>query len=78
MAPLTTAARNALPASAFAGPNRSYPVNDQAHARNALSRAAQFAGPATQAAVKRKVTKKFPQVDNATRQKNLQVFGAKK
>lgn len=27
MAPLTTKARNALPASKFAGPDRSYPVN---------------------------------------------------
>jgi len=32
MARLTAAARNALPDSAFAGPNRSYPVEDKAHA----------------------------------------------
>ena len=36
MAKLSTAARNKLPASAFAGPGRSYPVNDKAHARAAL------------------------------------------
>lgn len=42
---LTTKQRNALPASAFAGPSRSYPVNDKAHARAAKSRAAQFASP---------------------------------
>ena len=32
MARLTAAQRNALPDSAFAGPNRSYPVEDKAHA----------------------------------------------
>lgn len=46
MAKLTTKARKALPASDFAGPNRSYPVNDRRHAANAKSRAAQFASPA--------------------------------
>jgi hypothetical protein len=32
MARLTAAKRNALPDSAFAGPGRTYPVNDKAHA----------------------------------------------
>lgn len=41
MAELSTAARKALPASDFAGPGRSYPVNDKAHARNAKARASQ-------------------------------------
>ena len=41
MAELTTKKRNALPSSAFAGPNRSYPVNDPSHARNAKARASQ-------------------------------------
>lgn len=45
MAKLTTKERNALPDSAFAGPNRSYPVEDAAHAKNAKARASQFAGP---------------------------------
>ena len=45
MAKLTTKARNALPDSAFAGPGRSYPVQDKAHARNAKARAAQHASP---------------------------------
>lgn len=44
MAKLTTKERNALPDSAFAGPNRSYPVEDKAHARAAKSRASEFAG----------------------------------
>lgn len=41
MAKLTTKARKALPDSAFAGPDRSYPVNNASHARNAKSRASQ-------------------------------------
>ncbi len=38
MAKLTAKARNRLPDSAFAGPGRSYPVEDKNHARAALSR----------------------------------------
>ena len=41
MAKLTTKARNALPAKTFAGPGRSYPVPDKAHAANAKARASQ-------------------------------------
>jgi len=41
MAKLTTKARKALPKSDFAGPDRSYPVNDRSHASNAKSRAQQ-------------------------------------
>jgi hypothetical protein len=36
MARLTAAQRKALPASDFAGPNRSFPVQDADHARAAL------------------------------------------
>ena len=39
MAKLTAKARKALPDSAFAGPNRSYPVQDRGHAIAAKSRA---------------------------------------
>ncbi len=41
MAKLTTKARNALPASTFAGPGRSYPIPDKSHAANAKARASQ-------------------------------------
>lgn len=37
MAKLTASARRALPAKVFAGPGRSYPVQDPAHARAALA-----------------------------------------
>lgn len=57
MAKLTTKARKALPSSAFAGPGRSYPVEDKAHARNAKSRAAQFASPSLKAKVDARANK---------------------
>lgn len=41
MAKLTTKKRDELPSSDFAGPGRSYPVQDRAHASNAKARATQ-------------------------------------
>jgi hypothetical protein len=42
MAELTTKARNKLPNSKFAEPDkRAYPIEDKAHARNAKARASQ-------------------------------------
>lgn len=41
MAKLTTKARKALPASKFAGPDRSYPVDTRNRAANAKARASQ-------------------------------------
>jgi len=41
MARLTTSERSALPDSAFAGPNRSFPITDPSHAANAKARATQ-------------------------------------
>lgn len=41
MAKLTTTKRNKLPKSAFAGPDKSYPVPDKSHAANAKARATQ-------------------------------------
>lgn len=38
---LTSGMRKALPASSFAGPDRSYPVTDASHAANAKARATQ-------------------------------------
>ena len=42
MAELSTKARKSLPSSDFAGPGRSYPVNDKSHAANAKARATQM------------------------------------
>lgn len=62
MAKLSTAARKKLPAKDFAGPGRSYPVNDASHARNALSRVSQFGSSAEKAKVRAKVHAKFPNI----------------
>lgn len=56
---LTTQKRNALPNAAFAGPGRSYPVQNRSHAVNALARASQQVNagnlsPATAAHIKAK------------------------
>jgi hypothetical protein len=61
MAKLTTKKRKKLPAKDFAEPKeRKYPVEDKAHARNALARVSQHGTPAEKAAVRRKVHSKFP------------------
>jgi hypothetical protein len=60
MAKLTTQTRKALPSGDFALPGRRYPVEDKNHARNALSRVSQNGTPAERAAVRRKVSAKFP------------------
>jgi len=60
---LSTKQRKKLPASDFAGPDRSYPIEDEAHARNALARSSQFASPELRAKIKRKVKRKFPNMD---------------
>jgi hypothetical protein len=39
VAKLTAKTRSKIPSSEFAGPDRSYPVEDKAHARDAKSRA---------------------------------------
>ena len=51
--------RNALPKADFAGPDRSFPIPDASHARNALARAHFAANPA---AIKAKVAAKFPSI----------------
>lgn len=64
MAKLTTKARNNLPDAAFAGPHRSYPVQDASHARNALARVSQAVNAgrmstSTAAKIKAKARKKL-------------------
>lgn len=57
MSKLTTKSRNKLSGSDFAGPDRSYPVEDKAHARNAKARASEYASPALKAKVDRAADK---------------------
>jgi hypothetical protein len=54
MAKLSKSTRSALPGSSFAGPDRSFPVNDKAHARAAIMDSKYAANPA---AVKAKAEK---------------------
>jgi hypothetical protein len=60
MAKLTAKARNAIPTKNFAGPDRSYPIENMSHARNALSRVSQFGTADLKKAVRAKVHAKFP------------------
>jgi len=61
MAKLSSGARKALPTKAFAEPGeRKYPIENEAHAKNALSRVAQSGTPAEKTKVKAAVKKKYP------------------
>ncbi len=62
MAKLTAKRRNALPGKSFAGPNRSFPIEDKSHARNALSRVSQFGSSQLKAKVKAAVHRKYPDI----------------
>lgn len=59
MARLNAQRRKALPASDFAGPARSFPVDTPGRARAALGRATQF-HPELKAKIRAKVARKFP------------------
>lgn len=62
MAVLSYKSRKALPSSAFALPGkRKFPIEDPAHARNALARA-HFASPEEQATIKAKVKRRYPSI----------------
>ena len=62
MAKLTSADRKALPSQDFAGPDRSYPINDASHARNALSRVSEFGYPELKEKVRAAVRRKYPSI----------------
>jgi hypothetical protein len=62
MAKLTAAARKKIPAKSFAGPDRSYPIEDKSHARNALARAS---GKPVAARVRAAVHRKYPDMGKA-------------
>ena len=61
MAVLTTQAREDLSKKQFALPKQEgYPIQDLAHARNALARVSQHGTPSERATVRRKVYSKYP------------------
>lgn len=59
---LTTNGRKHIKAKNFALPGRRYPIEDKAHARNALARVSQFGSPSEKAKVRSKVSKKYPSI----------------
>lgn len=59
MAKLNAKARNALPAKDFAGPGRSFPIENESHARNALARVANKSSD-VKAEVRANVHAKYP------------------
>ena len=54
--------RKRLPKSDFALPGRKYPIEDKAHARNAIARVDTFGTKREQQIVKRRVHEKFPSI----------------
>jgi hypothetical protein len=62
MTKLTTAMRNRIPNASFALPGRRYPIEDEVHARDALSRVSQDGTPAETAIVRGKVLRRFPRI----------------
>ena len=60
MTKLTAATRKKIPTGKFALPGRRYPIEDEAHARNALARVSQDGTPAEKSAVRRKIGRLFP------------------
>ncbi len=67
MARLTSRARKALPTGDFAGPGRSYPIENAAHARNALSRVSQYGDAELKARVRAAVHRKYPGIGKRSR-----------
>lgn len=70
MTVLTTKTRDALPDSDFAIPgSREYPIHNEAHARDALSRVSANGTPEQQAQVRAAVHKRYPQIGASERKK---------
>jgi hypothetical protein len=68
MAKLSTAARKAIPAKDFAEPDkRKYPIENEAHARNALTRVAQSGTSGEKSKVNAAVKKKYPSIGQKDR-----------
>lgn len=62
MAKLTAKGRKQLASKEFALPGRRYPIENAAHARNALSRVSANGDAEEKAIVRRKVHAKFPRI----------------
>lgn len=80
MAKLTAATRARIPKKDFALPKKNkgkggYPIEDKAHARNALSRVSQFGSSSEKAAVRAKVHRKYPDIGVSKGHKSLREVG---
>lgn len=62
---LDASARAHISSKNFAGPDRSYPIEDASHARNALARVSQHGSPELKAQVRSKVHAKYPGIEQA-------------
>jgi len=80
MATLRAKTRNALPTSEFAGPDRSYPIEDRSHAGNAKARAKQQlkAGKLSRAEYDKIVAKANRKLGEAKQSKDLDDYVARK
>jgi len=77
MAKLSSSRRQKMPSSQFALPGKgegkggkgagSYPINDAAHARNALARVAQHGTSEEKAQVRAKVKARFPNIGKSSK-----------
>jgi hypothetical protein len=71
-ADLTESARDKIKGKNFALPGRRYPIEDAAHARNALARVSQHGSPEEKETVRRKVQAKWPGVVGEETKKDLE------
>lgn len=78
MAKLTASGRDKIAPKNFAGPDKSYPIEDKSHARNALSRVSANGSPAVKAEVRAKVEQKYPTIKQSGPGKELERRLAKK
>jgi hypothetical protein len=60
MAVLTASSRKSIPSSSFALPGRRYPIEDKAHARNALARVSEHGSSDEKSKVRARVHSKYP------------------
>lgn len=67
MSKLTAKARKAIPSKDFAGPGRTYPIEDKSHARNALSEVSKHGGSELKSEIRSKVAKKYPGIRQSKR-----------
>ena len=69
MAKLTAAARKRIPQGKYALPGKRYPIEDKAHARDALSRVSANGSPAEKAEVRARVHAAYPRIGMINRAK---------